>query len=121
MKILAAIQDKINNIFRRKDKDAPIILDICLEKDLYEKLKNNARLNSISESEELSAALKRGMRDYWLHVIKHDRERYAVIARLFEQSQRDSILLEQIVKQNEDYRMILQENSCQALNKEQAK
>lgn len=120
MGMIAAIRNMINRFYRKTGKDAPVVLNLCLDINLYKKLKNEALTNSVSESDELFSALKRGMSDYWLHVIKYDRERYTVIARLFEQAKRDNMLLEAIIKQNEDYRTILKENdSCRKQYREQ--
>lgn len=94
-------------IFKRKQNNTPLSVDIIVDASVYEKLKNRARVENVSENEELLRALKRGMSDYWLHVAKYEGERYHLIEKIFEQARRDNELLEAIINQNTHFHEIL--------------
>jgi len=78
-------------------------VDLLVEFELYEKLKKRAFYNYTTENKELLQALKCGMDEYLLHTLRHERERYEVIKRLFNESQRDKELLKALVNQNKDF------------------
>jgi hypothetical protein len=92
---------KIFDSIRRKRRDAPVAtIELTVDATIYERLKNRALKDGVSENEELLQALRRGMSDYWLHVATYEREQYKLIAKLFEQSKRDNELLESLISQN---------------------
>jgi hypothetical protein len=98
---------------RKKNNTSEPIVELVIDTPVYEQLKKHALIEGISENEELLRALRRGMRDYWLHVAKYERERYQLVERLFEQSKRDSELLEAIINQNVRFHEILEDEEKQ--------
>ena len=95
--------------FNRKKNNTSIpTVEIVTDASVYEQLKKRAHMEGVSESEELLRALRRGMRDYLLHVAKYQREEYFVVEKLFEQSKHDSETLDAIIKQNERFYEILE-------------
>jgi hypothetical protein len=99
---------------KKKGSNAEPIVELVIDADVYEQLKNRALMDGISEDEELLRVLKRGMSDYWLHVAKYEKERYQWIKELFSQSKRDNELLEAIINQNERFHEILRDKDKQA-------
>ena len=98
------------DFFRRKKNNTSVpTVDLLIDAPVYEQLKERALIDGVSENEELLRALRRGMSDYWLHVAKYERERYEMVEKLFEQSKRDSELLEAIINQNVRFYEILED------------
>ena len=101
---------KMLRFFKRKKNDASkLTIDLLIDAPVYKQLKRRALMEGVSENEELLRALRRGMSDYWLHVAKYKRERYQLVEKLFEQSKRDSELLEAIINQNVRFHEILED------------
>lgn len=100
---------KISLPFRKKKNDTPErVVELVLDDSTYKELKARANAESISENEEILRSLKRGMNDYWLHVAKHEKERYDLVEELYKQSKQDNELLEAIVNQNDRLHRILE-------------
>jgi len=100
--------------FKRKKNDASVpTVELIIDAPIYGQLKKRALVEGVSKNEELLRALKRGMSDYWLHVVKYERERYQQVEKLFEQSKRDNELLEAIINQNERFQEILESKEKQ--------
>lgn len=98
---------RLLNLKTRKKASRMVItkpaIELLVEFELYEKLKKRALSNYTTENKELLLALKRGMDEYLLYTLKHERERYEVIKKLFKESQRDKELLKALVNQNTDF------------------
>lgn len=92
---------------RKKNNTPELTVELIIDAPVYEQLKKRAHTEGVSENEELLRALRRGMSDYWLHVVKYERERYQSVKKLFSQSKRDNELLEAIINQNERFHEIL--------------
>lgn len=84
----------------RNNRTGAVAVELIMDASVYEKLKDRARVEGVSESTVLEHSLRQGMSDYWLHVAKHDSERYDWIKELFSLSKRDNELLEAIIEQN---------------------
>jgi thymidylate kinase len=98
---------KMLNFFRKKNHTSEQTIDLLIDTPVYEQLIKRARADDVSESEALLRALRQGMRDYWLHVAKREKERYYLVEELFKQSKRDSEMLNALIKQNERLHEIL--------------
>lgn len=95
-------------VFKKKhNKEPEPVVEIVMGAPVYEQLRKRAANEGVSESEELLRALRRGMSDYWLHVVKHETERYRSVEKLFNQSKHDNELLEAIINQNVRFHEIL--------------
>jgi hypothetical protein len=96
------------HLFLRKKIDtSAVTVDLVVDAPIYEELKKRAHTEGISENDVLLYALKRGMSEYWLHVLKYERKRHKLVEKLFEQSKRKNALLEMIIDQNVRFREIL--------------
>jgi len=86
---------------REKEKQRPVSnVELIIDASVYKQLKNRAHVEGISENYVLEYSLRQGMNDYWLHVVKYEKERYQSIEELFSQSRRDNELLEAIISQD---------------------
>jgi hypothetical protein len=95
-------------VFKRKKNNNPKpIVELFIDAPVYRQLKERALIDGVPENEELLRALRRGMSDFWLHMAKHERERYELVEKLFEQSKRDNELLDAIINQNVRFYNIL--------------
>jgi len=92
---------------RKKNNTSVPTVEITIDAPVYEQLKKHAHMEGVSENEELLSALRKGMRDYLLHVAKYQMEEYYLVEKLFEQSKHDSQTLDTIIKQNERFHEIL--------------
>ena len=93
---------------RKKNNTSVPTVEIIIDAPVYEQLKKRAHMEGVSQNEELLSALRRGMRDYLLHVAKYQREEYYLVEKLFEQSKHDSETLDAIIKQNDRFHEILE-------------
>jgi hypothetical protein len=101
-------------VFKRKKNNTPeLTVELIIDAPVYEQLKNRAHAEGVSENDVFEYSLKRGMSDYWLHVVKYERERYQSVKKLFSQSKRDNELLEAIINQNERFHEILDDKDKQ--------
>jgi hypothetical protein len=102
------------HLFRRKKNNtsAPTV-DLLIDASVYEQLTKRAYTEGISENDVLLYSLKRGMSDYWLYVVKYERERCQLVEKLFEQSKRDNELLEALINQNMRFHEILEDREKQ--------
>jgi len=97
--------------FRKKKIETPLpVVSLVVDIAVYEQLKERALVDGISENDVLAESLKRGMNDFWLHLMKDYREDYELIKKLFEHSKHDSDLLNGIINQNERFSDILKGN-----------
>jgi len=88
------------NFFKNEDKDRIEPFELVMEADVFEKLKQRAQKDNISESRAMTQAIERGMRDYWLHVAKEDSIIYDFIMNTYHQYQKDNDVLEALIAQN---------------------
>jgi|WetSurMetagenome_2_1015567.scaffolds.fasta_scaffold405406_2 hypothetical protein len=95
----------------RSKKNSPKIIEIILDVPLYERLKAQALVEGNSESKALLFALKRGMRDFHLHVMADNKEDYAIIRRLKEDCERDNSLLKSIENQNINFQSLIRKSN----------
>ena len=105
---------RILDFFRRKKSNTSVpTVDLLIDASVYEQLKKRAHTEGISENDVLLYSLKRGMREYYLHLAKDYKEDYEVTRKLFEQSKRDNELLREILSQNERFYEILDDKEKQ--------
>jgi len=97
----------------KKNKNPEPTFELVIDGPIYKKLTNSAHGEGISENDAMVYALKRGMRDYWLHVIKHESERYQLVKKLCEQSKQDNELLEAIIAMNDRFNKMLKDKEKQ--------
>jgi len=76
-------------------------IELVISPALYKTIKKRAMEEGISENAEVAKALRRGMYNYWLHVLKIEKERYRQVEKLYEQSKYDNAILETLIAQNE--------------------
>ena len=94
---------------RKKNNTSERTVDLLIDAPVYQKLKKRAHMEGISENEVLLYSLKRGMSDYWLHVMKDHKDDYELVKGFLEQCKRDNELLEAIINQNVRFHEILDE------------
>lgn len=84
-----------------KGQNTAKVVELFLDPLLYERLKERARVDGVTESEALLQSFRRGMGDFTLHVMADNIEDYEIISRLVEKCERDNALLKAIESQNE--------------------
>lgn len=104
---------------RNKNSQPEPVFEVTIDTHTYERLKELACTHGVSEDEELLGALRRGMEDYWLHVVRCERQRYQSLQKIFAQAKRDSELLEALLQQNIRFRQVLDERLKQPEDRRQ--
>ncbi|MBS7615616.1 hypothetical protein KEJ45_00230 [Candidatus Bathyarchaeota archaeon] len=83
-------------------------MEVFLEKPTYEKLKDYAVKNNLSENDAIVTILKRGMADYWIHEFKQMKISYFHIKKLFEEFKKDNELFVGLENENNQLKSILE-------------
>lgn len=82
-----------------------------LETRLYQQVKKNAHDQGLPENSVLFNSLKRGMNNYWLHVLKEEKDEYERLKKKFKEYTNDSIILEKLINQNSHFKELLKSDA----------
>ncbi len=89
-------------------KGEPVILEVFLDRSIYEKFRVYTVQNCLEESDAVARVLERGMVNYWLHIFKQMKTSYLQLKELLEEYKKDNELLSGLQRENERLKDILQ-------------